>query len=70
MTIPPIRSHGDSGHLQDHNNLRNTLAAHDSYLDQPVTVSSSPTFQSISYPDAKNQSSTINLTTNIITTID
>jgi len=25
MTIPPIRSHGDSGHLQDHNNLRNTL---------------------------------------------
>ena len=26
MTIPPIRSHGQSGHLQDHNDLRDTLS--------------------------------------------
>jgi hypothetical protein len=70
MAIPPIRNHGESGHLQDHNDLRNTLSTHDSYLDQPVTTSSSPTFQSVSYTHAQSKSSTINLTTNLITTVD
>jgi hypothetical protein len=70
MTIPPIRSHGDSGHLQDHNNLRNTLNTHDGYLDQSVTTSSSPTFQALLYAHAQSKSSTINITTNLITTID
>jgi hypothetical protein len=70
MTIPPIRSHGDSGHLQDHNDLRNTLNTHDGYLDQSVTTSSSPTFQALLYAHAQSKSSTINITTNLITTID
>lgn len=70
MPIPPVRSHGESGHLQDHNDLRNTLSTHDSYLDQPVLTSSSPTFQAVAYSHAQTQSSTINLTTNIITTVD
>lgn len=70
MTIPPIRSHGQSGHLQDHNDLRNTLSTHDGYLDQPVTTSSSPTFQALLYAHAQSQSSTINISTNIPTTVD
>lgn len=70
MTIPPIRSHGQSGHLQDHNDLRTTLSIHDNYLDQPVTSSSSPTFQALLYPQAQTKSSTIELSTNLMTTID
>jgi hypothetical protein len=70
MTIPPTRSHGQSGHLQDHNDISNTLSVHDSYLDQPVTSSSSPTFQSLLYAHAQSKSSTINITTNLTTTID
>ena len=70
MAIPPIRSHGEPGHLQDHNDISTTLNTHDSYLDQPVKVSSSPTFQAVAYAHAQSQSSTINLTTNIITTVD
>ena len=70
MTIPPIRSHGDSGHLQDHNDLRNTLNTHDGYLDQSVTTSSSPTFQALLYAHAQSKSSTINITTNLTTTVD
>lgn len=70
MAIPPTRSHGNSGHLQDHNDISSTLSIHDSYLDQPVTVSSSPTFNAVAYSHAQTQSSTINLTTNVITTVD
>lgn len=70
MTIPPIRSHGQSGHLQDHNDISTTLTTHDSYLDQPVTTSSSPTFQALLYAHAQSQSSTINISTNIPTTVD
>lgn len=70
MTIPPTRSHGQSGHLQDHNNISATLITHDSYLDQPVTTSSSPTFQALLYAHAQSQSSTINISTNLATTID
>jgi hypothetical protein len=70
MAIPPIRSHGQSGHLQDHNDISTTLSTHDSYLDQPVTSSSSPTFQALLYAHAQSQSSTINISTNLITTVD
>lgn len=70
MTIPPIRSHGEGGHLQDHNNISSTLSTHDSYLDQPVTTTSSPTFQALLYAHAQSQSSTINISTNVATTID
>lgn len=70
MTIPPERSHGQAGHLEDHNNISETLNIHDSYLDQPVTMSSSPTFEALLYPNAKSQSSIINISTNILTTID
>lgn len=70
MSIPPERSHGNSGHLQDHNNIRSTLTTHDSYLDQSVTTSSSPTFQAVAYTDAVSQSSTISISTNLQTTID
>lgn len=70
MAIPPIRSHGQSGHLQDHNDISTTLNTHDSYLDQPVTTSSSPTFQALLYAHAQSQSSTINISTNIPTTVD
>ena len=70
MAIPPIRSHGQSGHLEDHNNISSTLSVHDSYLDQPVTSSSSPTFQALLYAHAQSQSSTINISTNLSTTVD
>lgn len=70
MTVPPIRSHGESGHLQDHNDLRDTLSVHDSYLDQPVTTSSSPTFEALLYAHAQSQSSTLNISTNVPVTID
>jgi len=70
MAIPPTRGHGESGHLQDHNDISETLTTHDSYLDQPVTTSSSPTFQALLYAHAQSQSSTINISTNVSTTID
>lgn len=70
MAIPPIRSHGQSGHLEDHNDISSTLSVHDSYLDQPVTSSSSPTFQALLYAHAQSQSSTINISTNLSTTVD
>lgn len=70
MTVPPPRSHGDSGHLQDHNDLRDTLSVHDSYLDQPVTKSSSPTFEALLYAHAQSQSATLNISTNVPLTID
>ena len=70
MAIPPTRGHGQSGHLQDHNDITSTLSTHDSYLDQPVTASSSPTFQALLYAHAQSQSSTINISTNVTTTID
>jgi len=70
MTVPPIRSHGQGGHLEDHNNISEILTTHDSYLDQPVTTSSSPTFQALLYAHAQSQSSTINIATNVVTTVD
>lgn len=70
MAIPPPRAHGQSGHLQDHNDISSTLSVHDSYLDQPVTSSSSPTFQALLYAHAQSQSSTINISTNLLTTVD
>ncbi len=69
MTIPPIRSHGQSGHLQDHNDISETLTTYDSYLDQD-TSGENPTLVGLVYSDAKSQSSTINISTNLITTVD
>jgi hypothetical protein len=69
MAIPPIRSHGQSGHLQDHNNISETLTTYDSYLDQN-TDGQSPVLAGLIYSDAKSQASTINISTNIITTVD
>lgn len=68
MSIPPTKSHGEIGHLQDHNDISETLTIHDSYLNQPVKTSSSPTFESITVhdylqtPDIKFETaSTINI---------
>jgi hypothetical protein len=69
MTIPPIRSHGQSGHLQDHNDISETLTTYDSYLDQD-TDGPSPVLTGLVYSDAKSQASTINISTNLITTVD
>jgi hypothetical protein len=69
MAIPPIRSHGQSGHLQDHNNISETLTTYDSYLDQN-TEGPAPVLTGLIYSDAKSQASTINISTNLITTID
>lgn len=70
MSIPPIRERGQAGHLQDHNDISETLTTHDSYLDQSVKTDSSPTFQALLYAHAQSQSSTINISTNVITTVD
>jgi len=70
MAIPPIRSHGDSGHLQDHNDLRNTLNTHDGYLDQGVKTTDSPTFDTVKFGEVDNSSGVINITNNLQTTID
>lgn len=70
MTIPPIRSHGQSGHLQDHNDLRNTLSTHDGYLDQGVKTTDSPEFGGVKFGQTSNSSAVINISTNISTTID
>jgi hypothetical protein len=69
MTIPPIRSHGQSGHLQDHNDISETLTTYDSYLDQDIT-GETPSLVGLVYSDAKSQASTINISTNLITTVD
>jgi hypothetical protein len=69
MTIPPIRSHGQSGHLQDHNDISETLTTYDSYLDQD-TSGENPALVGLVYSDAKSQASTINISTNLITTVD
>lgn len=70
MTIPPTRGHGESGHLQDHNDLRDTLTVHDGYLDQGVKTSDSPEFSGIKFGDTFNSSAVINVNTNLSTTID
>ncbi len=70
MTIPPIRSHGQSGHLQDHNDLRNTLSTHDGYLDQGVKTTDTPEFDGINFGQVSNTSAVINITNNLLTTID
>lgn len=70
MTIPPIRSHGQGGHLQDHNDLRNTLSVHDGYLDQGVKTTDSPEFGGVKFGETSHSSAVINITTNLKTTID
>lgn len=70
MSIPPTRSHGQSGHLQDHNNLRDTLETHDSYLDQGVKTTDEPEFAGINFGEVINSSSTINVNTNLSTVLD
>ncbi len=70
MAIPPIRDHGQSGHLQDHNDLRDTLSVHDGYLDQGVKTTDSPTFDGVKFGETSNSSAVININTNLSTTID
>lgn len=70
MAVPPIRAHGDSGHLQDHNDLRDTLNTHDGYLDQGVRTTDTPVFGGIDFGDALTTSAVINVTNNLSTTID
>jgi hypothetical protein len=70
MTIPPIRSHGNSGHLEDHNNIRSTLVTHDSYLDQGVKTTDEPEFSGVNFGQVINSSSTINISTNLSTVLD
>lgn len=70
MTIPPVRSHGDSGHLQDHNDLRNTLSVHDGYLDQGVKTSDTPEFDGVNFGQVINSSAVINIISNSETVID
>lgn len=70
MSIPPERSHGDSGHLQDHNNLRSTLSTHDGYLDQGVKSSDTPTFDGVNFGAVVNSSAVISISTNLQTTIE
>jgi hypothetical protein len=70
MAIPPIRSHGDSGHLQDHNDIKSTLDAHDGYLDQGVKTTDSPIFDGVRFGQTFHSSAVINITNNLKTTID
>lgn len=70
MTIPPIRSHGDSGHLQDHNDIKSTLDTHDGYLDQGVRTTDTPTFGGIKFGQVEYTSAVVNITNNLSTTID
>lgn len=70
MSIPPERSHGDSGHLQDHNDLRSTLSTHDSYLDQGVKSSDTPVFDGVNFGAVVNSSAVISIATNLQTTIE
>ena len=70
MAIPPNRSHGQSGHLQDHNNLSDTLNVHDGYLDQGVKTTDSPIFDGVRFGQTSHSSAVINITNNLKTTID
>lgn len=70
MSIPPERSHGESGHLQDHNNISSTLNTHDSYLDQGVKSSDTPTFDGVSFGAVVNSSAIISIESNLQTTIE
>jgi hypothetical protein len=70
MAIPPIRDHGQSGHLQDHNDLRDTLSVHDGYLDQGVKTSDSPIFGGVRFGQTSHSSAVINITNNLNVTID
>lgn len=70
MAIPPVRSHGQSGHLEDHNNIQSTLTTHDSYLDQGVKTTDSPEFSGVNFGQVINSSSTINVSTNLSTILD
>lgn len=70
MPIPPIRSHGQSGHLQDHNDLRDTLNTHDGYLDQGVKTTDTPEFDGVNFGQVINSSAVINITSNSQTAID
>jgi len=70
MAIPPIRSHGNSGHLEDHNNIRSTLVTHDSYLDQGVKTTDEPEFSGVNFGQVINSSSIINISTNLSTVLD
>lgn len=70
MSIPPIRSHGSSGHLEDHNNIRSTISTHDSYLDQGVKSSDTPTFDGVNFGAVVNSSAVISIETNLQTTIE
>ena len=70
MNVVPDRSHGDSGHLQDHNNINSTLSTHNSYLDQGVKSSDTPTFDGVDFGSVINSSSVINITTNLQTPIE
>jgi len=70
MAIPPIRDHGQSGHLQDHNDLRDTLSVHDGYLDQGVKTTDSPIFGGVKFGQTSHSSAVININTNLSTTID
>jgi hypothetical protein len=70
MAIPPIRSHGDSGHLQDHNNIKSTLDTHDGYLNQGVRTTDIPTFGGIKFGQVQYTSAIVNISNNLSTTID
>lgn len=70
MSIPPLRSHGDSGHLSDHNNLRNTLDVHDTYLNQGVKSIDTPEFVGVNFGQALNSSIVLEISTNLQTAVD
>lgn len=70
MTIPPIRSHGQGGHLQDHNDISSTLTTHDSYLDQGVKTTDSPLFDSIKFGETQHTSTVINVSSNLSIVVD
>lgn len=70
MSIPATRSHGESGHLQDHNDLRDTLSVHDGYLDQGVRTTDIPTFDGVKFGQVQYTSAVINISNNLSATVD
>lgn len=70
MAIPPTRFHGNSGHLQDHNDIKDTLTTHDGYLDQGVKTTDTPEFDGVNFGQVINSSAVINITSNSQTAID
>lgn len=70
MSIPPERSHGNSGHLQDHNNIRSTLNTHDSYLDQGVKSTDSPTFSAVNFGSVQTSAAVVSINNNSQTIVD